>query len=145
MTIMGSTNDVAGSPAVKSASSWITSDDRRVAETSGAITYRLAWSTARYSAYSGHQVRYATRTGASATIAFTGTGIAWMGPVGPTRGTARVYIDGKAVASVDLRRSVFVARKLLFSKALPAGPHTFRIVVTSSGRPVAIDNLIIGS
>jgi len=145
MTVMGSTVTVAGSSAVKSSSSWITSDDRRVGETSGAITYRLAWSTARYSAYSGQQVKYATRTGASATITFTGTGIAWMGPVGPTRGTARVYIDGKAVATVDLRRSVFVARKLLFSKALPAGQHTFKIVVSSSGRPVAIDNLIIGS
>src|SRR6476659_800554 len=50
MTIMGSTVTVAGSTTVKSSSSWITSDDRRVGETSGAITYRLAWSTARYSA-----------------------------------------------------------------------------------------------
>jgi hypothetical protein len=145
MTIMGSTITVAGTSTVTSSSSWITSDDRRVGETSNAITYRLGWSTARYSAYSGHQAKYATRTGASATIAFTGTGIAWMGPVGPTRGTARVYIDGKAVASVDLRRSVFVARKLLFSRSLAAGQHTFKIVVTSSGRPVAIDNLIIGT
>ena len=68
-----------------------------------------------------------------------------MGPVGPTRGKARVYIDGKAVATVDLRRSTFQARKILFSRALAAGPHTFKIVVTSSGRPVAIDELIVGT
>ena len=59
---------------------------------------------------------YATRTGASATLTFTGRGIAWIGPVGPTRGTARVYLDGKYVKTVDLRRSTFRARNLLFAK-----------------------------
>jgi hypothetical protein len=33
---------------------------------------------------------------------------------------------------------------MLFAKALPAGQHTVKIVVTSSGRPVAIDELILG-
>ena len=146
MTIMGSTGDIAGNLTVRStSSSWMSANDTRLAETSAAIQYRLAWTTARYSAYSGHQVKYATRAGASATVAFTGTGVAWIGPVGPTRGSARIYIDGKAVATVDLRRSVFAARKVLFSRALAAGDHTFRIVVTSSGRPVAIDDLVIGT
>jgi hypothetical protein len=144
MTIYYATTDVAGS-ALVSTTAWIDSADTRVGETSASIAYTSTWSTARYAAYSGRQVKYATRTGASATIAFTGTGIAWVGPVGPTRGTARVYIDGKAVASVDLRRSTFQARKILFSRALAAGPHTLRIVVTSSGRPVAIDNFIVGT
>ena len=101
----------AGAPP-RQRSTWIGADDTRIGETVRAITYRYAWKTARYAAYSGHQVRYATRTGASATFAFTGKGIAWMGPVGPTRGNARVYIDGKVVAKVDLRRSTFQARKL---------------------------------
>jgi len=144
MTLYATTgSDIAGARGT-TALSWIDSGDTRVGETSPAIVYASTWTTARYSAYSGRQVKYATRTGASATIRFTGTGIAWLGPVGPTRGTARVFIDGKAVATVDLRRSTFVARKTLFSRALPAGEHTFRIVVTSSGRPVAIDNLIVG-
>ena len=142
MTIYRATPDVAALPAPTS--SWITSTDTRLGETSPAIAYHLGWSTASYATYSGRQVKYATRYGASATITFTGNGIAWIGPVGPTRGTARVYIDGKAVASVDLRRSTFQARRLLFSKALAAGSHTLRIVVTSSGRPVAIDDLIVG-
>lgn len=128
-----------------STSSWIDSSDTRVGETSSSIAYQSTWSTARFTAYSGHQVKYATRTGASATIRFTGTGIAWIGPVGPTRGTARVFIDGKAVANVDLRRSTFLARKTLFARALPAGAHTLKIVVTSSARPVAIDDFIVGT
>jgi len=145
MTIYRATTDVTGAVPTVSRTSWIGSNDTRVGDSSKAITYRFAWSTAAYASYSGHQVRYATRTGASASISFTGKGIAWMGPVGPTRGTAKVYIDGKAVATVDLRRSTFQARKILFARPLTAGPHTFKIVVTSSGRPVAIDDLIIGT
>jgi hypothetical protein len=144
MKIYRATTDAAGAGTV-SRTSWISSNDTRVGDSSKAITYRFAWSTAAYASYSGHQVRYATRTGASASISFTGKGIAWMGPVGPTRGTAKVYIDGKAVATVDLRRSTFQARRILFARPLAAGPHTFKIVVTSSGRPVAIDGLIIGT
>jgi hypothetical protein len=144
MKIYRATTDAARASTV-SRTSWISSNDTRVGDSSKAITYRFAWSTAAYASYSGHQVRYATRTGASASISFTGKGIAWMGPVGPTRGTAKVYIDGKAVATVDLRRSTFQARRILFARPLTAGPHTFKIVVTSSGRPVAIDDLIVGT
>jgi len=145
MTLMGSTTDVAGVASTASRTSWITADDPRIADSSKAIAYRFTWPTASYASYSGHQVRYSTRSGASASFSFTGTGIAWIGPVGPTRGTARVYIDGKAIANVDLRRSTFQARRILFAKALAAGPHTLKIVVTSSGRPVAIDDLIVGT
>jgi hypothetical protein len=50
------------------------------------------------------------------------------------------------VANVDLRRSTFRARALLFSKPFPSGgKHTMKIVVTSSGRPVAIDEIIVGT
>jgi hypothetical protein len=145
MTIMGATTDVAGEVHTISATSWISSNDSRISDSATAISYRFAWSTATYASYSGHHVRYATRTGASAGLTFTGKGIAWIGPVGPTRGKARVYIDGKAVATIDLRRSTFQARKILFARALPAGAHTFKIVVISSGRPVAIDELIVGT
>lgn len=144
MTIMGATTDVAGTAKTTSSKSWISSNDTRISDSAKTISYRFAWSTAKFASYSGHQVRYATRTGASAEISFTGKGIAWVGPVGPTRGKARVYIDGKAVATVDLRRSTFQARRILFARALPAGAHTFKIVVLSSGRPVAIDELIVG-
>jgi hypothetical protein len=143
MSLYYATSDVAGT-AVVSKTAWIDSTDARVAESSPAISYASTWSTARYAAYSGKTVKYATRSGATASLAFTGNGIAWIGPVGPTRGTAKVYLDGRYAGTVDLRRSTFIARKTIFSRALTAGPHTFKIVVTSSGRPVAIDNFIVG-
>jgi hypothetical protein len=147
MAIMGSTGDIAGSgTTTSSSSSWIDSRDTRLTERSSQIAYRLTWSTATFSGYAGDHVRYARASGASATVTFTGKGIAWIGPVGPTRGTARIFIDGKAVANVDLRRSTFRARALLFSKPFPSGgKHTMKIVVTSSGRPVAIDEIIVGT
>jgi hypothetical protein len=116
-----------------------------VGDGSSAIRYAMGWKTAGYASYTGHRATYATRTGASATFTFNGNGIAWYGPVGPTRGKARVYIDGKAVATVDLRRADFSARRLLFARPLASQRHTLRIVVISSGRPVAIDDLLVGA
>ena len=137
-----------GSASASSSGShgWIDSKDQRLGETSAAIHYDGTWGTARYAKYSNHRVKYATRMGASATMTFTGTGIAWVGPVGPTRGSARVYVDGKLAATVQLHRGAFHARQVLFQKHFAAkGRHTIRIVVARSGRPVAIDDLIVGT
>jgi hypothetical protein len=145
MAVMQGSGEIVGSTATSS-HTWIDSSDTRLSEGSGQIVYAMSWSTAAYSRYAGSHVRYATRTGASATITFNGKGIAWIGPVGPTRGTARIFIDGKAVATVNLRRSGFRARSIVYSKAFKtAGTHTLKIVVTSRGRPVAIDELIVGT
>lgn len=136
-----------GAAAAKGTSSraWIDAKDTRLNDTAAAITYGPGWRSASYSAYAGRQVTYSTRRGSWATMTFTGTGIAWVGPVGPTRGKAKVYVDGKLAATVNLRRSNFDARTILFAKALKAGEHTIRIVVTTSGKPVALDQLIVGT
>jgi hypothetical protein len=141
----GVTTASGGTTTRPSSTAWIDSSDRRVSDGSTAITYALGWKLAGYPSYSGHRATYATRTGASATFTFSGNGIAWYGPVGPTRGKARVYIDGKAVATVDLRRTDFTARKLLFARPLSDARHTLKIVVISSGKPVAIDDLLVGT
>jgi hypothetical protein len=146
INLMRSTSTAVGTTSTTLRGAWIDAKDIRIPETAAAIVYQSTWKTARYSAYAGRQVKYSTRRGASATIPFTGTGIAWIGPVGPTRGTARVYVDGKYVTTVNLRRSTFKARTLLFAKKFSSsGAHTLKIVVTSSGRPVAIDNFIVGT
>jgi hypothetical protein len=128
-----------------SPTSWIDRSDVRIGDGSTTIRYASGWRTATYSSYTGRRVTYATRAGASASFSFTGNGIAWYGPVGPTRGKARVYIDGKAVATVDLRRDDFAARRLLFARPLSSERHTFKIVVLTSGKPVAIDDLLVGA
>lgn len=118
----------------------------RYSERSSSIAWSGTWEAARHGGYTGGAVRYATGDGASASITFTGHRIAWYGPVGPTRGKARILIDGKAVKVVDLRRSSFEASTILYSSSwTAAGRHTFKIEVigTPGHRLVAIDELVI--
>ena len=94
----------------------------------------------------GGAVRYATTAGATATFTFTGSKVIWYGPVGPTRGQAKIRIDGTYVTTVNLFRSSFVARKAVFAKGwAAAGKHTLQIeVVGTPGHPyVAIDQLAV--
>jgi hypothetical protein len=120
---------------------------RRYSEGSPAIAYSAAWRSAAFRGYEGGAVRYATKAGAKATFTFNGSRVTWYGPVGPTRGQARVYVDGKLASTVDLHRSSFVARSAVFSKAWPAaGKHTLVVEVVGTVRHpyVAIDELVVG-
>jgi hypothetical protein len=117
-----------------------------VGQSADAIAYAGGWSIARLGAYTGGKVKYAVRDGATATFTFTGRTVAWVGPLGPTRGRARVLVDGVAVGTVDLRRSSFRARATIFRKTWPsASAHTVTIQVIGGGRPVAIDEFVVGS
>ena len=112
---------------------------------SGSITYRGSWGTAG-GAYQGGTVAYSTSAGSSATFTFTGSSVSWIGPLGPTRGVALVSIDGRAVATVNLWRTDFVAQAVLFHRAFRAtGRHSVTVrVLQSAGHPfVAIDGFVI--
>jgi hypothetical protein len=118
----------------------------RYSERSFLIDYIGSWRPARHSGYAGKGVRYATSAGATASITFTGSRIAWYGPVGPTRGKARIRIDGKAVEVVNLKRSTFDPTTVLYSASWKtSGRHTLEIEVlaTRGHRPVAIDELVV--
>ena len=119
---------------------------QRFSEKSASITYTGSWRSATHANYAGDAVRYATAAGATATFTFTGTKVIWYGPVGPTRGKARIVIDGTAVKTVDLGASSFTAHKAIFSKSwTTAGKHTLVIEVAgTAGRPyVAIDEMAV--
>ena len=113
-------------------------------DASAAIAYAGTWSKAHYHRYAGGTVRYATARGATATLSFSGRSVTWIGPAGPTRGSARVYLDGKLVRTVDLKAGGFTARRTIFSMSWStAGAHTLRIeVLGTAGHPlVAIDEI----
>jgi hypothetical protein len=116
-----------------------------VSDSSSRIRWSGSWSFASHSGYLGRRAHWTKARGALATIAFRGTAIAWAGPVGPTRGKARVLIDGRAVTTVDLGRARFQARDMVFARNLRDGPHTLRIqALGTSGRPtVAIDGFYV--
>lgn len=117
---------------------------RRIQESNAGIAYAGRWVAARHTGYAGGSVLYSERDGATATYKFYARSIAWVGPVGATRGKARVSIDGVALGVVDLRRSTFRPQVTLFRKSWAQnGQHTITIRVIGSGRPVAIDQFVI--
>ena len=117
---------------------------RRIGEGNIGIAYTGRWRDARYKGYAGDRVLYAATSGATATYPFYAKSVAWIGPVGPTRGMARIAIDGKVVATVDLRRSRFDSQATLFHRSWKhVANHTITITVVGSGRPVAIDEFVI--
>ncbi len=120
----------------------------RVSEKSSSITYTGTWRTATYGGYAGRGVKYATQAGAKASFTFTGNRILWYGPVGRTRGQARVFMDGTYLKTISLYATSFTARKVVFSKSWSsAARHTLVIeVVGTAGHPyVAIDELAYAS
>ena len=127
---------------------WASSQTYRasgVSDASTAIRWSGSWTTAAHTGYLGRRAHSTNGRGDIATIDFDGSSIAWAGPVGPTRGKARVLIDGVSVAIIDLRTATFRARDMVFARNLREGPHTLRVqALGTTGRPtVAIDHFYV--
>lgn len=124
-------------------SRWVTGSSAAVVrsqETAPAIAWTGAWTRARLSGASGAAVRFATNAGATASFTFTGRAVSWVAPVGPTRGSARVYVDGTYRTTVSLYRLGTIARSLVFSMAWSSsGPHHVVIRVVGTGGHPRID------
>ncbi len=119
-----------------------------VGEHATSILYRGRWGNAPYWGYSGGNATWSRTAGSTATFTFTGSAVTWIGPRGPTRGRARVLVDGRAVAVVDLYRRTFEAQAAIFSRTFTSsGRHTLTIEVLSMpARPyVAIDGFRVTS
>ncbi len=119
---------------------------KHFSEKSVAIAYTGAWKTASHTRYQGDKVRYARAAGASATFTFTGRKVVWYGPAGPTRGKAKVFVDGKYQRTVDFHRGSFKARLAGFTaKFAASGAHTLRIEVVGRGSHpmIAIDEFVV--
>jgi hypothetical protein len=127
------------------AGSWSTGPTvtvRGISDRSSAVRYSSGWSSASLSSYIDAEVRYTRTSQATATLLFDGRSVSWNGPAGPTRGSAKVYLDGHYVATVSAYASSFSARRVLFAyRAGTAGSHTLTIkALGTSGHPVvAID------
>ena len=119
-------------------------ETRRIGEDNIGVAYAGRWEEARHTAYSGQTVLYSQTAGATVTYPFYGSSVAWVGPVGPTRGKATVAIDGKVVATVDLRQGRFSPRATIFERSYKrVGSHTLTITVVGNGRPVAVDEFVV--
>jgi hypothetical protein len=105
-----------------------------------------SWSTRAKTAYLGGSALRSRTTGSTATFSFTGSAIAWIAAVGPTRGRADLVVDGVSAGSVDLWAPSTAYRRVVFRRAwASSGPHTLRIrVAGTAGRPlVEVDGFVV--
>jgi hypothetical protein len=116
-------------------------------ESNLAIDFSGGWGQAEFARYNGGMVRYAIVGGATAWFTFSGTSITWIGPKGPTRGQANVYIDDQLVATVDVYAARYRARSEIFSTSFDRkGTHTITLeVIGTPGREtIALDEFVVG-
>ena len=113
---------------------------------SGHVRLTGHWRTRAKSAASGGTSRSTASKDARATFRFRGRSIAIVAATGPGRGKARIIIDGRRVAVVDLRRGRHSQRHLVWARAWStSGRHTLRVeVLGTRGRPrVDLDAFLV--
>lgn len=116
-------------------------------ESSRYVNFSGGWGLAEFARYNGGMVRFAIDSRTTAWFTFQGTSIAWIGPVGPTRGKANVYLDDVLVATVDVYARHFNPRATIFSHTFDRlGTHTITLetVGTPGRRTIALDEFRVG-
>ncbi len=73
-----------------------------------------------------------TSSSASLTWHFTGRAVAVVSPMNARLGSARLYVDGKYIKTINLRSSVGKSRQLVYTGILRPGKHTLTIRPTGS-------------
>jgi spore germination protein YaaH len=102
-------------------------------QTRTTLSWTGTWTTATDARFSGGSARYATAAGASMSYSFGGRSVAWVTTLGPSRGAARVYIDGVLTATVDLKAPTTTFGRVAFAKSWTvSGWHTIRIVAVGT-------------
>lgn len=103
------------------------------------------WSTLTSASDSGGSIAYSSTAGASATLAFTGTGISWVSRLTSSSGINEVRLDGVKVATVDRYSATSRTKQTVWSSGpLPAGKHTLTVSRGTTRNPAATgSNLIL--
>jgi hypothetical protein len=117
-------------------------------EASHDVHFSGGWGEAEFAGYNGGQVRYAVAAKTTVSFSFHGSSISWIGPKGPTRGQARIYIDDELIGTVDVYTAHYRPRATIFSKTFDrVGSHTIRIeVIGTPGRQtIALDEFDVGA
>ncbi len=109
-------------------------------------TYKGTWFTSSSAAYLGGAARWSRQAGATASWTFTGSQVAWVAKRGPAMGSARISIDGTAVATVSLYSATTQARRIVFTRTFSsAGTHrlTIRVLGTHGHPRINVDGFAV--
>ncbi|HXJ65504.1 MAG TPA: hypothetical protein VNN79_17250, partial [Actinomycetota bacterium] len=112
----------------------------------GPTQARFAWASKAMKAAYGGAYDVSSTPGASVSLRFHGTGIAWRTVVGPEQGDARVLIDGVSWGVVHGYAARARQPKLLTFTGLSNATHRLQVVVLGTGagaeHAVAIDGFL---
>jgi subtilisin family serine protease len=117
-----------------------------VSDRSTLVTYRGRWLRYASTYATNGGITSSSEAGATARYRFTGRTIAVVAPTGPTKGRAAIYIDGVYKATIDLRTSSTIHRRVVWVGYWSAlGTHTIVLrVAGTSGRPiVSLDGFVV--
>ncbi len=116
---------------------------RALQETSTSLAWRGEWTNLPDPESWAGRSRQATAAGASLGYTFTGRGIAWVAGRAAAYGTAKVYLDGTLMATVNLELSAPEHRRIVWRRSWAgAASHRVRIVTTGTG-PVDVDGFVV--
>jgi spore germination protein YaaH len=110
------------------------------------VRYSASWRRASSGAAIGGRLSYSSTKNATATFTFTGRVVSLVVPVGPTRGVARVLVDGVPASNVSCFAPTGKARQLAYTRAWSvAGRHTITLkVAATAGHPrVDVDAFVV--
>ncbi|MDA8108931.1 MAG: Ig-like domain-containing protein, partial [Betaproteobacteria bacterium] len=140
----GTQNPAATSDVVVVDAFEVVSPGVQYQDTDPSVSYGSGWIPGnRDKAYSEGTATESNTTGAAATFTFTGTGVSWIGARGPQTGTARIYLDGAAVADVDTYAPTEGPQHTDFSvSGLARGTHALTIEVAGKN-PAATNAWIL--
>ena len=115
----------------------------RFQQTDTHLGYQGTWTSSSSTSYSGSSYKYTSATGASVTIAFTGTSFDWIAKRGTTCGIARVTLDNNASVTVDLYNATTLYRQKAWGTGtLSGGAHTVKIEFTGTKNAKATSTAI---
>lgn len=129
--------DAAGNSRLSSASA--AQHLRVVQDGSSSVHYTGTWLRRTPAGASGGTVRSSTVKGSVARFTFTGRSVAWVAPVGTTRGSAVVTIDGGSPQTINLYAPA-APRQVVFARRFGSvGTHTIRIRVLGTAGHARVD------
>ena len=102
--------------------------------------YTGKWSNVNLSSASGGRMHRSTTSGSTVTFTTSARAIAVIGRRGPLNGQAKVYVDGVYKSTIDLRRSSYKSRVLVFNTSWnTTATHSVKLVVVGGTGRVDID------
>jgi hypothetical protein len=119
----------------------------RYSETSPSMAYTGSWHQTYSGVYYGGGAKWSATGGAKATFNFTGRSIAFVSRLGPTKGRARIYLDGALVVTLDLYASSYQSQRVAWARNFAAaGKHSVSVIVMGTPtRPrVDVDAFVVG-